>query len=326
MIRVGLRTDPLAFKWLAEGDPLFLAHVAEAYAVAGTADERRAARDGLARLPVGEIGGEHITFTYEGTVGRLIGLLDASLGELASGERALRLAHARAVERKHLPIVAQVGYDLSKVLRRLGRAEEARAFVEDSARIASELGMVGLAGIVSAAPEVSAETLMLEREGELWKIALGPSVVRIKDSRGIQLLARLVERPGEEVHVLALASDEGTSAPDSSAGTMLDDAARKAYRVRLTELDEALEAVESAGDARSAVRIEREKQALVAELARATGLGGRARQTGSVTERARINIQRRLKDAVARIAEADADLGRYLERAVRTGTFCSFRP
>lgn len=311
---------------LVEGDPVF--YIAEAYAAAGTDDERRAARDLLTRMPAVELSGEHITFTYEGMVARLLGLLDASVGDHASAECQLRLAHTRAVERGHLPIVAQLAYDLSKVLRQLGRAEEARALVEDCARIAGELGMTGLVAVVNAdaSPVATDGTLLLEREGELWKVARGPTVVRIKDSRGVQLLARLIERPGEDIHVLALASDEGTSVPDSSAGTVLDDRARTSYRVRLSELDDALGAAEAAGDARSAARLEREKDALVAELARATGLGGRARQAGSVTERARINIQRRLKDAVARITDADADLGRYLERALRTGTFCSFRP
>jgi hypothetical protein len=37
-------------------------------------------------------------------------------------------------------------------------------------------------------------------------------------------------------------------------------------------------------------------------------------------------VQRRVKDAVARIAELDAGLGGFLERAVSTGTFCRFRP
>jgi hypothetical protein len=65
---------------------------------------------------------------------------------------------------------------------------------------------------------------------------------------------------------------------------------------------------------------------LVAELARAVGLHGRTRHAGSATERARINVQRRLRDAIVRIGDADEELGHYFRRAIRTGTFCSFRP
>ena len=44
---------------------------------------------------------------------------------------------------------------------------------------------------------------------------------------------------------------------------------------------------------------------------------------GSSAERARINIQRRISDALARIEGACAPRARRLSRAIRTGTFCS---
>ena len=62
------------------------------------------------------------------------------------------------------------------------------------------------------------------------------------------------------------------------------------------------------------------------QLARAVGLGGRDRKAASNVERARVNVQRRLKDAVRRIAEHDGALGRYLDATVRTGTYCVYRP
>jgi hypothetical protein len=43
-------------------------------------------------------------------------------------------------------------------------------------------------------------------------------------------------------------------------------------------------------------------------------------------ERARVNVQRRLKDAIRRIGEQDPGLGRYLEATVRTGTYCVYQP
>jgi hypothetical protein len=39
-----------------------------------------------------------------------------------------------------------------------------------------------------------------------------------------------------------------------------------------------------------------------------------------------VNVQKRLRDAIRRIAEVDAGIGRQLERAVRTGTFCAYEP
>jgi hypothetical protein len=39
-----------------------------------------------------------------------------------------------------------------------------------------------------------------------------------------------------------------------------------------------------------------------------------------------VNVQRRLKDAIARIAEVDTEVAAYVGRALRTGAFCCFRP
>jgi hypothetical protein len=43
-------------------------------------------------------------------------------------------------------------------------------------------------------------------------------------------------------------------------------------------------------------------------------------------DRARVNVQRRIKDAIRRFGGEDEALGRYLEATIRTGTFCSFVP
>jgi hypothetical protein len=43
-------------------------------------------------------------------------------------------------------------------------------------------------------------------------------------------------------------------------------------------------------------------------------------------ERARINVQRRIKDAIDSIERSDSALARYLRATVVTGTFCCFTP
>lgn len=89
---------------------------------------------------------------------------------------------------------------------------------------------------------------------------------------------------------------------------------------------EALEEAEQWNDAARAERLRDELEAIEAELVRAAGLGSRERCVGRAAERARINVQRRLADALRRIGEADAALGKHLEAAVRTGTYGSYAP
>jgi hypothetical protein len=154
--------------------------------------------------------------------------------------------------------------------------------------------------------------------------------VRVRDSKGLRYLAALVARPGRAVHVLDLvASDagvpEGTLA-ESDAGPMIDEKARDAYRAKLADLAVELEEAERMNDLGRAEAAREEIDALVSELTRATGLGGRERRAGSTVERARVNVQRRIKSALASVASLSRPLGEHLDRSVRTGTFCIYDP
>ncbi|MDB4980492.1 MAG: regulatory protein LuxR, partial [Myxococcales bacterium] len=176
----------------------------------------------------------------------------------------------------------------------------------------------------------TAARLTMVLEGEYWTVT-GPAGVafRLKDSLGLQYLARLVAEPGREIHVLELVG--GGAADDApvdtgDAGELLDDEARDEYRRRLEDLRDTLAEAESFGDASRAAKAREEVDFLATELGRAVGLGGRARRAGSAAERARSAVQRRIKNALVRIGEAAPDLAPELTRAVRTGNFCVYRP
>jgi non-specific serine/threonine protein kinase len=125
------------------------------------------------------------------------------------------------------------------------------------------------------------------------------------------------------VYVLALA---GAGEGPEDAGAILDERAKQAYRRRVEELEDELSEGERMGDRGRTGRAREELEALAEQLASAVGLGGRDRKAASNVERARVNVQRRLKDAIRRIAEHDAALGRYLDATVRTGTYCVYMP
>jgi hypothetical protein len=131
------------------------------------------------------------------------------------------------------------------------------------------------------------------------------------------------------VHVLDLVNGQAGGGAEpvdvGDAGELLDDEARDSYRARLEDLREVVAEAESFGDAARAARAREEIEFLGAELGRAVGLGGRARRAGSPAERARIAVQRRIKNALGRIAEASPALAESLSRSVKTGNFCVFR-
>jgi hypothetical protein len=136
-------------------------------------------------------------------------------------------------------------------------------------------------------------------------------------------LEQLVLHAGRELHVLVLV---GAEHADGDAGAILDARAKAQYQERIQLLDDRIELARSLGDERGVAKARSELDAVAEQLARAVGLGGRDRRAASNVERARINVQRRLKDTIAVVSAQDAALGRYLQATVNTGTFCSFIP
>jgi hypothetical protein len=191
---------------------------------------------------------------------------------------------------------------------------------------------------------------LFQKEGEYWTLGYAGHLCRLKDTRGLAHLTQLLRSPGVEFHALDLVRGNATSpragrdaeATGAStgqvreadlhvgtlgdAGEWLDQQAKANYRRRLAELREELQAAKALGRIAQAEAAEREIQALVAELAHATGLGGRDRRAASAAERARQSVTRALKIAVDKITAHLPELGHYLARAIKTGTYCCYSP
>ncbi|HEY0715376.1 MAG TPA: hypothetical protein VGF45_22030, partial [Polyangia bacterium] len=172
---------------------------------------------------------------------------------------------------------------------------------------------------------VVAGTITMVREGEYWTISAGAATTRQKDTRGLQMLAELLANPGREFHALLLMGAEA-GADEGDAGELLDAEAIATYRARVEALDDELAEAESWGDGTRASRARAERDAIADELSRGVGLGGRVRRGGSAAERARVNVQRRIRGAIRKIGVDLPDVGAYLDRAVRTGAFCCDEP
>ncbi len=265
----------------------------------------------------------------------------------------------------HLPFLGNAAQVLSAIARALGelvgsgleRAVEERAPEMVSADV-SETHRNGKAnhlmnGHAASSIEEAAEAhdAMFRREGEYWTIAYGSETFRLRDSRGLRYISQLLRYPGREfpANELEVRSESGDAGLVSSraaselteeeladaglhsdsagdAGEVLDVHAKRAYRRRLQELRESLEAAKARDDFDRACAIEEEISFLTRELSRAVGLGGRDRRAASAAQRSRLNVTRAIRRTIEKIRPHSPALAGLLARRIKTGLLCVYRP
>ena len=149
----------------------------------------------------------------------------------------------------------------------------------------------------------------------------------VPDLQGLWHLRELVSRPHEFVPALALigASSE-EPIPSGDTGPLLDREALRKYRRRLAELDDDLDDAVVHADAERQAKRSAERDALIAELKRATGLGGRPRRSGSPAEKARLNVTRTIRHAIADLSTKVPELAEHLDESIVTGVSCCYEP
>lgn len=168
-------------------------------------------------------------------------------------------------------------------------------------------------------------TWRLRADGDDWILEAGAERARLRGSRGLGQLRLLLANPGQDIAAHRLES--GHTAPPPSPGlAVLDARAKGEYRRRLDAIDEELGRADQTGDAEAAGRLEEERAHLVDELRRATGLGGRDRVIDDAAERARVNVTRNIKRAIAQIEQSAPLAAAHLAGSVRTGFQCRYDP
>jgi tetratricopeptide (TPR) repeat protein len=326
MAQASLELERVLPRVLAGSGPRWVGAMASlAFVAAATGDVAAAARIYDRLLPFRNrlviFGGAVVVME---PVSCYLGLLATTLGKFDDAIAFLSRAIALTEQIGALPFLANSLEAYAAALEarsRPGDAESALASRRRARSIAERLGMAAL--LARMAPP--ADEWRLTRDDGDWLLTAGAEQVRLRDSRGIHYLRALLAAPGRDMPALVLAG-HGGSLVDPGSEPVLDAAARRAYRSRLTELDAELDRADLAGDPARAERAQTERQTLLAELRRTTGLGGRPRVTSPEAERARVNVTRTLRATLDHIAERAPRAAAHLQASIRTGRMCRYQP
>ncbi len=258
------------------------------FATAGSDAQRRWAYERLRPYA-----GRHIVVggcaAYFGSVDHILGKLAAALADEAEPSERTAEAHLGAALGQY---------------ERLGAAGFARLARDDLAALAA-----------------ASATHEFRYAGGLWRMRFAGRAAQLPDAKGLHDIAVLLSAPGTEVHVLDLL---GVGGPKLGADPVLDDIAKARYKARLKQLGEQLNAADARGDDTLAQQLAVEQQALLVELTRASGLGGRSRRLGDTGERARKTVGARIRDTLGRIERVHPDLAAHLRESLRLGATCSY--
>jgi TolB-like protein len=204
------------------------------------------------------------------------------------------------------------------------REEDLRHFT-DGLHLAGLDEMAGASSSAGAASATIAWPLgnTFRKEGSLWMACFEHEVAHAQEVRGFKDIAQLLAKPNQELHCLALS---GQPADTGRGIEVLDQQARVAYRTRLREIEADLTEAAAANDFGRVETLEQEKELLLDEVRKATGLGGRVRKIGDSAERARSAVTWRIRHAIKKLEAVHPSFARHLRASLKTGAFCSYEP
>ncbi len=290
---------------------VLIGHLADAAVAMDDVDLCRTLLDEVAPL-AGACGTNGAVVAFAGPFAHPAGLLAAAIGETERARRFLRSAVATA---RTVGAVAWARRSAEALESLDGSGSPGAPALRSSSR-------TGRGAATSTGVQAR-----LTRVDRVWSVEFGDERCSVPHVKGMADIAVLVSRPGREVSALELAGGPDARGLAGRGDVLADRQALAAYRDRLAEIDAELDRAHDDADVGRLERLEDEREAVLSELRRVTGLGGRARtQANRPAERARKAVSARIRDAIRRLGAVAPDAAGHLDRSIRTGLFCSYDP
>jgi tetratricopeptide (TPR) repeat protein len=287
------------------------------------AEHARAVRDALE--PFSGLYTAERGFAVEMPIDATLGRLALLEGDVDGAVHHLKIALDLACSMRSPVLEARCLWYLAQAQESAGATNASDEARRRALALANRVGVVlERPEAATPAPSVPAAATLTRSAGR-WTIESPYGLAEVADSVGLTQLAKILAAAPREIASVELTGQEDMR-PAADLGPLLDATAKRAYRRRLNELQSEIDDADDCADIERAGRARLELDALIAELRRAVGLGGRDRPNASGAERARVNVARTVRRAIASVSGVLPDLGAHLDVSVRTGRFCSYAP
>lgn len=162
-----------------------------------------------------------------------------------------------------------------------------------------------------------------QKTGDLWRLAYSGESVIVPDLKGYGDIMILLQRPEEEIHCSELI---GEVVANEKGIDLIDQKAKKDYKDRLLELQQDISNAEELNNYEEANRLQLEYDTVLQHLTLTLGLAGKTRTSTSQIDKARSAVTWRIRNAIKKLEEVHPSLSKHLSNAIKTGTFCSYKP
>ena len=160
------------------------------------------------------------------------------------------------------------------------------------------------------------------RENSHWELTYEGFTVKANEVKGFYDIQKLLSHPRQLFHCAELMG----STLEGTGEKLIDDKARKQYQKKIIELQSEIGEAEQRSNFTRLEKLQDEYDRLIEHLSQSLNLKGKIRETGSTIEKARSAVTWRIRNAIARVEQYHPALGAHLSNAIKTGTFCSYKP
>ncbi|GAA0859021.1 alpha/beta hydrolase [Aliiglaciecola litoralis] len=185
--------------------------------------------------------------------------------------------------------------------------------------------IIDFTGNSSSPTNFPIEYNQFKKTGSIWALTFAGKTVHIKNSRGLNDIALLIQQKNKEVYAADLVTGEYSMAQESTVAVS-DQAALQQYRGRLNELIEEKSLAAVNADEAQYAALETEEEQLINALKQSVGLGGRARTFDHNAEKARKAVAARVRVTLHKISTVAPELGAHLTTSIKTGKYCCYSP
>lgn len=183
--------------------------------------------------------------------------------------------------------------------------------------------------MIGLSDRYSKDKRIFQNQGKTWFVAYEGIPKSVGHSVGMTYICQLLQNSGQEIYAASLRGVRmNNDGPEilGSAGDVLDEQALQEYNERIREIDEDLVEAERNTDRGRTEALTKEREFLYTEVAHATGLHGRKRDSNSDRERARQSVSAAIHRALRAIKEEHEVLWCHLHKSLIIGEYSSYQP